>query len=370
MKKSLIIFLILTGIILSCQEKRSSSHSKDSIKIDTLIFRSGNEIIEVGEEGEFLAYSGMSYDASTYFIFNIEKRYLYTLDLNTRKLLTTLKMLSEGPDGIGDWLIDFQMINDSSFIAQGDNVFYFFDRSGKRTDKIRVDHLFYLNPELAKKYSNTGFLYKDELIHFTTKEIGIIESQVLSYDFERDSFFLRDIPFNDLIKNWSIISMVKSFTFYSTPAFVVNDFPDGLLVSNRGLPNMTAYLNNGDTVSTKPNSSKLFEDLVPVEEIFRANYETEEKEFRKELEKQMNFLRPVVDERNQKLYRFGYRLASDGINYDTYLFEYDLNLTLTRETQLEGIKIKPKKMFLRESTFYLAVSFDDEPGFLIFKNPF
>jgi hypothetical protein len=110
--------------------------------------------------------------------------------------------------------------------------------------------------------------------------------------------------------------------------------------------------------------------LVPIEEIFRAKNESEEKEFKKELEKRMNFLRPVVDETNQKLYRLGYRLALDGVYYDTYLFEFDLNLTLTRETQLEGVKIKPKKMFLRESTFYLAVSFDDEPGFLNFRNPF
>jgi hypothetical protein len=164
--------------------------------------------------------------------------------------------------------------------------------------------------------------------------------------------------------------MVKSFTFYSSPSFVINDFPGGILVLNKSLPNMTAYLHNGDTVSTKPNSSKFFEDLEPVEEIFIAKNETEEKEFKKELEKQMNFLRPVVDEQNQKLYRLGYRLASDDVSYDTYLFEYDLNLTLTRETQLEGVKIQPKKMFLRDSTFYLAVSFDDEPGLLIFRNPF
>jgi hypothetical protein len=56
--------------------------------------------------------------------------------------------------------------------------------------------------------------------------------------------------------------------------------------------------------------------------------------------------------------------------YDSYLFGYFPDLTLTKETHLEGVKIKPKKMFLRDSTFYLAVSFDDEPGFLIFRNPF
>ena len=194
-------------------------------------------------------------------------------------------------------------------------------------DKTRVDHLFYLNPELAKKFSNVGFLYKEGQFHFSTAEIGKFESQLLSYNPKSDSFLLREIPFVELMKNSSVATQVKSFTFYSSPSFVINDFPSGILVVNRGLPNMTAYLNNGDTVSTKPKSSKFFEDLVPVEEIFRAKNEEEEKEFKKELEKQMNFLRPVVDERNQKLYRFGYRLASDGIYYDTYLFEYDLNLS-------------------------------------------
>ncbi|WP_100627933.1 hypothetical protein [Algoriphagus formosus] len=164
--------------------------------------------------------------------------------------------------------------------------------------------------------------------------------------------------------------MFNSWTFFSSPPFEINDFPDGILIVHRGMPNMHAYLSNGDTVSTKPNSSKFFDDLVPVEEIFRAQNETAEKEFKKELEKQMNFLRPVVDEQKQMLYRLGYRLASDGVSYDTYLFEYDMNLTLTQEVQLERIKTKPQKMFLRDSTFYLAVSFDDEPGFLMFSNPF
>ena len=370
MKKSIILPLLFIGVLHSCGEKSTSPFSKDLTKIDTLIFHADNEIIDLGEEGEFLGSSAMSDDASTYSIFNLEKRFLYTLDLKSKKLQSKLEMPSEGPDGIGDWLIDFQRLDDQNFVAQGDNVFYFFNLEGKLMEKIRVDHLFYLNPELAKKFSNVGFLYKDGQFHFSTAEIGKLESQVLSYNSKSDSFLLREIPFVELMKNSSVVTQVKSFSFYSASSFVISDFLGGILVVNRGLPNMTAYLDNGDTVSTKPTSSKFFEDMVPVEEIFRAKNEEEEKEFKKELEKQMNFLRPVVDERNQKLYRLGYRLASDGISYDTYLFEYDLNLTLMRETHLEGIKIKPKKMFLRESTFYLAVSFDDEPGLLIFKNPF
>lgn len=372
LKSQFALFFLLGNVILiSCNNNRPPSNlGFNDFKLDALIFSSENEVIDLGEEGEFLISSEMSEDASTYYIFNLEKRFLYTLDLKSNKLLSTLKMSSEGPDGIGDWLIDFQRLDDQNFIAQGDNVFYFINQEGKLLDKTRVDHLFYLNPELAKKFSNVGFLYKEGQFHFSTAEIGKFESQLLSYNPKSDSFLLREIPFVELMKNSSVVTQVKSYSFYSASSFVINDFPSGILVVNRALPNMTAYLDNGDTVSTKPNSSKFFEDLVPVEEIFRAKNEEEEKEFKKELEKQMNFLRPVVDERNQKLYRFGYRLASDGINYDTYLFEYDLNLTLTRETQLEGIKIKPKKMFLRESTFYLAVSFDDEPGFLIFKNPF
>ena len=366
-----LFFLLISMIFTSCYYKKTSSNLElNDFKLDTLIFSSENEVIDLGEGGEFLLSSDMSDDASSYFIFNLEKRLLYTLDLKSKKLQSKLEMPSEGPDGIGDWLIDFQRLDNQNFIAEGDNVFYFFNLEGELLDKIRVDHLFYLNPELVKKFPNVGFLYKDGQFHFSTVEMGKIESQVLSYNPKSDSFLLREIPFIDLIKNSSITSMVKSFTFYSSPSFVINDFPGGILVLNKSLPNMTAYLNNGDTVSTKPNSSKFFEDLEPVEEIFIAKNDAEEKEFKKELEKQMNFLRPVVDEQNQKLYRLGYRLASDGVSYDTYLFEYDLNLTLTRETQLEGIKIKPKKIFLRDSTFYLAVSFDDEPGLLIFRSPF
>lgn len=365
------IYVLITLSFFSCKYEKSSLDTKEKkFKTDTLIFYSENEIIDLGEDGEFLAFSAMSDDASSYYIFNLEKRFLYTLDLKTKKLLSKLKMPSEGPDGIGDWLIDFQRLDDQNFIAQGDNVFYFFNHEGKLMDKLRVDHLFYFYPELAKKFSNVGFLYKNGQFHFSSVEMGKIESQLLSYNPKSDTFLLREIPFVELMKNSSVVTQVKSYSFYSASSFVINDFPSGILVVNRALPNMTAYLDNGDTVSTKPNSSKFFEDLVPVEEIFRAKNEEEEKEFKKELEKQMNFLRPVVDERNQKLYRFGYRLASDGFSYDTYLFEYDLNLTLTRETQLEGIKIKPKKMFLRESTFYLAVSLDDEPGLLFFRNPF
>ena len=370
MKKSFFVYIFLIGHLSSCGERSIAPISQDLSKIDTLILRSDNEIIELGEGGEFLFFSSLSEDATTYSVFNLEKRYLYTLDLKSRKLQSILKMPFEGPDGIGDWLIDFQQVDDRNFIAQGNNVFYFFNLDGRLIDKISVDHLFYFNPNLAKKFSQLGFFYKYGKFHFTTGEIGKIDSELLSYNPKDDSVLIRTIPSLELVKNSSVITQVKSFTFYTSPIFMVNDFPGGILVVNQCLPNMTAYLNNGDTLSTKPKSSKFFEDLEPVEEILRAKNELEEKEIIKEIERRMNFLRPVVDEQHQKLYRLGYRLASDGVSYDTYLFEYDLNLTLTRETQLEGVKIKPKKMFFRNSTFYLAVSLEDEPAFLILKNPF
>jgi hypothetical protein len=348
----------------------TNAFSSDSVEIDTLIFASKDEIIELGEDGEFLNSSALTEDASTYFIFNLEKRYLYTLDVKTKTLLSKLKMPSEGPDGISDWLIDFQMINDSSFIAQGDNEFYFFNKVGKTMNKTRVDHIFFLNENLAQMYSNLGFHFKNEQFYFSTGEIGSVQSQILNYDPRDDSYKMKEIPFLDLIKNWAMISMVKSFTFFSSPSFVISDFPGGIILVNRGLPNMIAYLDKGETVTTKPNSSKFFEDVKPIEEIYQAKSEEDEKEFKRELEKKINFLRPVVDEKHQKLFRLGYRLALDGESYENYLFEYDLNLNLNREQLLDGIKIKPRKIFLRDSQFYLAAPINDEPGFLIFENPF
>ena len=364
------IYVVIAIFFSACTYKESSKElDLIGVKVDTLVFSSEKEIIEIGEEGEFLTSSAMSSDASTYFIFNLEKRYLYSLDLKTGNLKSTLKMSSEGPDGIGEWLIDFQKIDDQNFIAQGDNVFYFFNLEGELIDKIRVDHLFYLNPKLAQKFPNTGFLFKNGQLHFSTVKMGTIETQLLSYDPKSDSVLLKEIPSVELVKNSSMITQINSFNFYSSPTFAINNFPGGILVANKGLPNMTAYLINGDMVSTKSNSSKFFEDLDPVEEIFIANNEIEEKEFKKDLEKRMNFLRPVFDEKKQKLYRLGYQLTSDGSSYNNYLFEYDLDLNLTREVLLEGIKIKPKKMFLKDSTFYLTASFEDEPGLLIFENP-
>lgn len=369
-KESLFLFLFFMVIFLSCKEKLTNISSKDPIKIDTLIFGSKDEIIELGENGEFLISSALSENGSHYFIFNLEKRYLYTLDLKTKTLLSKLKLPSEGPDGIGDWLIDFQMINDSSFIAQGDNAFYFFNKTGKSKNKTRVDHIFFLNDTLAQKYSNAGFLYKNEQFYFTTGEIGSIQSEVLNYDPKDDSYKLNKIPFLDIIKNWALVSKVKSYTFFSSPAFVISNFPNGIILVNRGLPDMIAYLDNGETVTSKPNSSRFFADVKPIKEIYHAKSAEDEKEFKRELENQINFLRPVLNEGKKKLFRLGYRLSSDGESYENYLFEYDLNLNLTQEQFLDGIYIKPKKLFLRDSKFYLAASFNDEPGFLIFENPF
>ena len=366
----IILILFAIGFSSCSNNKPFTDLNLVDFKIDTLIFKSEHDIIELGDDGEYLAFSAISKNSPTYSIFNLEKRYLYTLDLKTKKLLSKLEMSDEGPDGIGDWIIDFQMINDSSFIVQGDKVFYSLNKEGKRTNRVRLDHHFYLNPDLDRKFPNTGFLYKDKQFHFSTVKMGTNESEVLSYDPEIDTIYFREIPFVELINNSSVITQVESFTFYSSPAFVISDFPGGFLIVNRGMPNMTAYLTNGDTVSTKPNSSKFFEDQESVEEIFRAKNEIEEKEFKRELEKRMNFLLPIVDEKNQKLFRLGYHLTSDGVSYNNYLFEYDADLNLTREILLDEIKLKPRKMFLKESTFYLAASFEDEPGLLIFENPF
>jgi hypothetical protein len=366
MKLTFIWSAVLSLIIFSCQNKQTGLEEISRQNIDTVMIDTGAELLYLGEEYEFLGLSGLSSDGSKLFIFDPEGVRLSIVDMKSQNLERTIDLEKEGPNGLGDWFIGFQVESDTSFIALGNNRLVIFDINGIIKKEIEMDHLFYLNEDLLKKYITVGFLLKDDRVFNMISEISEVESDILIYDNIEDTYEYITNPLADLVKNSSVKSWIGKSSFLFTSGYSLQEYSSGFIVSNRGFSKMMNYSFEGDLIRTSDVKSKFYEDEVTVEKIRQVQGDEGYNEFKKEQEKLMKFLRPVWDKTSNQLYRLGYKLSSDGVNYDNYLFVFDSELNLIKERQLIEVTAKPIRLYKIGSKGYIAANFSDELGFVVF----
>jgi len=366
MKLTIIQSIVLSLIIFSCQNKQTGLEETSPQNIDTVMIDTGAELLHLGEEYEFLGLSGLSSDGSKLFIFDPEGVRLSIVDMKNQNLERTIDLEKEGPNGLGDWFIGFQVESDTSFIVLGNNRLVIFDINGIIKKEIEMDHLFYLNEDLLKNYMKAGFLLLGNKVYNMISETSKVESDILIYDNISDKYQHLKNPLADLVKSSAVKTWFGKSSVLSSLGYSILEFSSGFIVSNRGFSKLMYYSFEGDLIKISNVKSEFYEEEVTVEKIIEVQGEQAYKEFKRELEKQMNFLRPVWDETSNHLYRLGYKLSSDEVSYDNYLFVFDSELNLIKESHLTGITAKPIRLYKIGSKGYIAANFFDELGFIVF----
>lgn len=333
---------------------------------DTLMIDSGTSIINLKEN---LAYSGLSMDGKKLFHFDPNDLTLQVINLENAKLEKEIVFEKEGPDGIGDWFIGFKVGDDSTFVLQGDNRFYKIDLGGNLKEKIGVDHLFYVHEELTKSFCHTGFSVLQNKIYNVISTFDTPEFYLLIYDFKEDAYELKVIPGSENLISSTVITYLGKSSFTYVTGFSIVDFSDGFILHNRSYPQMAFYRIDSDSIQLINPISSFYQDVPKVDKIKEVHSEKESDEFKKELEKRMSFLIPLWDEKNQKIYRWGYKLSSTNTNlenpeYDNYLFVMDIELNIVEEFQIPEVRMKPYRIFLVDNQIFLYHNFEDELGFI------
>ncbi len=142
------LIAILTG---SCTHGKNDLNGEKQIEIDTILINTDSKVLYLGDNLEFLNYSGLSENKSELYILDPANLKLILIDLTRHNLASVIELEKEGPNGIGSLITGFQVLNDSTFIVKGRNEFFFLNPKGQIVKKISLDHIFYLDDELSKK---------------------------------------------------------------------------------------------------------------------------------------------------------------------------------------------------------------------------
>lgn len=367
MKRDKLWLVVLIAIICSCQGKNADFDGDgEGYKIDTVMVATGDELLYLGDELKYLGYSDMSSDKSTLYILDYENINLIVIDLVNFKLEKIIDLEIEGPYGIGDWVSELQVVNDSTLTLMGNNSIIFINPNGKLIKKVNMDHLFYLNDDLLGKYLEGGYLYNDGQFYLFPRKISSLPSQLMVYNPEDDSYKLIFNPYADLLKSNSVTTWINKSSFTRTPVFYLKKGPSGAILASSTLPQIFTFSVQNNTFGEVFPDSKYVEEVEKTDEILEVHGQEAADEWRKGQEKKMRYLLPEWDSNTEHLYRWAYKLASDGVSYENYLFISDSTYKLVKEYRIEGIEMKPRRMLIIGSKIYLAANFDDELGFLVY----
>lgn len=123
---SVSLFLILS----SFSSGNNDLEETRNFSIDTVMIDTGDELLYLGEDLNALVHSDLSTDKSKLYILDYENVRLITIDLLNHKLENNIALDREGPDGVGDWISDLQVVNDTTLMVLGYNYFVIFKPNG------------------------------------------------------------------------------------------------------------------------------------------------------------------------------------------------------------------------------------------------
>jgi hypothetical protein len=213
---------------------------------------------------------------------------------------------------------------------------------------------------------NAGFLLRGDRVYNMISETSKVESDILIYDNISDKYQYLKNPLADLVKSSAVKTWFGKSSVLSSLGYSILEFSSGFIVSNRGFSKLMYYSFEGDLIQISNVKSEFYEEAIPVEKVREVQGDDGYNEFKKEQEKLMKFLQPLWDESSNQLYRLGFKLSSDGVNYDNYLFVFDSELNLIKERQLIEVTAKPIRLYKIGSKGYIAANFSDELGFVVF----
>ncbi|WP_439487342.1 DUF4221 family protein [Algoriphagus sp.] len=371
--KSLFYVYPLACILLvcSCMGRSENSNIESSIAIDTVLINTKSELLYLGDNLDFLRFSGLSDDESLLYVLDPENIRLILVDLLNNELESIIELEKEGPNGIGTFVTGFQVLNDSTLIIKGRNEFFFLNPLGHILKKIDLNHILYLDNELIGKSLWNGFFYKNGKIYCFPTTIRELPDLMIVYDSEFDSFEKIKNPYVDFLIAGSTVTLIGKSRVYDFPNISLSDYEKGVVLNSNSLPQLFSYSIGGHIIEENKQDTSFNDDVILTDGILELNGEEAYQNFKKDDEKKMKFFSPKWHESSKKFYRLGYRKSSVSDDYQNYLFVYDSSLKLVKISCVLGVNMQPIEFYLIDSNAFIAVSFYDDLGFLSFNiNPF
>ncbi|MFL0683816.1 MAG: DUF4221 family protein [Algoriphagus aquaeductus] len=379
--RKLFLFL-LAPFIFSCggtsSEKAESGNVLENLTftVDTVLVDSGEEVIALPwGMGPF----ALTEDKSTLYMFELPQHKLLEVDLNQLSLIRKTEFEKEGPNGIGDYVMQIQLGQQSTLFLNGGSAMGKFSSDGQLMEDLRISPNG-IDPELATNLRN---LYWSTLFDFDRNRLFTIPSTDRSGQFE----LLIIDPFTKSSRMESMPKMNSVLEYRST--YMSESMIDFLAVmwymkiENRQLLISSGSMSGFYRLDLDSEEFEFVEVIhadFPTQMDFKINNSpTELAEFlesRKKINEHLNYMDLMWDETREMYFRLGKKTFIDpdqkdqAPRYEIYLFAYDSGFRVVGQTQIFGLNQLPQGGFFKDGKLWSYVNVEDELGFAVFDLSF
>ncbi|GMQ30082.1 DUF4221 family protein [Algoriphagus confluentis] len=377
--------LLCLPLLFSCGGNSSEKTESGNI-LENLSFTVDTVLIDAGEDF-FVLNSGLgakviSEDGNTLYFFERDPLNLVEVDLNSLRLVRKTPFQKEGPDGIGSYLLGFQVSGKEELFIHGFNTLGKYNFKGEKTENLNI------MPEGIDKLlaENLYQIYGKAIFDFEKYRIF---SQPSGEEFKEKELFIID-PSTKTLRRKSVPEMkaVNEFsgtlTTISRETKMVRYFGVGNYIS---LENGQIFLSAGsmsglyrfdigtDSLTFIPIQHQKFPNRMQVKV---NNLPTDEAEFREDRRKvfaELNYMEPLWDETRKMYLRLGKKTflgekQGDPSKFEVFLFAYDEDFKVLGETKIEGLKQVPENYFWKNGKLWSYVNVEDELGFAVMEFTF
>jgi len=374
------IYCIAFATILACSGPKTGEegnlHTLE-VTMDTVIIDPGQEILFLNWE---LGLSTLSEDKKYLYNFNNQEFAIEQINLNTLKFEKKYPFEKEGPNGIGEYLMDFSLINNEQLFFRTYNGEGIFDWQGNKLESYDLANM----GKEQELLEDTDRAYK---ILSLSSESEKFASLITNYQSKKNTLAIIDrklktfkkhaIPAVEKAGNFEVfLNDGKTAFGLSSYRFLINEGNKiilGTSVSNE------LYVLNQESDSLQLVSYQ--SELTPTQKT--GTYPTEVsdmiefKVYRDKIQEDINFMAPVWDEKKQVYYRISFHTEYDenaeipeGAMFpppsgaDAYLTVLDKDFNLITEGNFPQLDRIPGFQFTKDGKLWLFENIEDEMEFV------
>ncbi|SIO06201.1 DUF4221 family protein [Algoriphagus halophilus] len=377
MRKAL--YLLSLILLAACSEKGSSEKSNSGNILNNLTFTVDTVVVDPGEEiidlSNHLRLADISEDRKKLFLFTESDNQLSVINLDQLTLQQKIPYEKEGPNGVGGFLWNLDLISDEKFYLMSFNTASIFDFKGIKLETINLEEEDILGIKDKTLQNNRLKVTKDLSWYYTVpgsdfdKEDQPVELAIINRESKEGRLF--PLPALDKTQAYKVIlSDGSMMQVYAEDFFLAEYFEKFYLTSS---VTSEIYQIDPKNDSVVLHSYELIQTPKEKTDAPSRNEFSEREVWRDEITKihsQITFGELLWDEQKDYFFRFGGVLIPSGVEgvpskSTIYLMVFDKELDLLGETELEDLDELPEFPFFKDGQLWSYVNVEDELGFSV-----
>lgn len=377
MKISISSIILVLTIACSSPKEGESDLPTLEITMDTVMIDPGQEILFLNQG---LRLSALSRDKKYLYNINPQEYSIEQINLNSLEFEKKHTFEKEGPNGVGEYLRGFSLINEEMLFFSTYQMESIFNWQGTKLESFDLSEMGMEQDELEEgdrpfktiSLSDDGKQFASLISNFQNKTTSFA-----LIDRNNNSFKKLAIPAIEKAANFELMLRDgESAMGIGTDRYLMEE--GGKVILGSGVSSELYVLDkNSDSLQHITYSSQLTPNeksgTYPAEVGDRSQFEN----YFKKIQEDINFKGPIYDEEKQVYYRFSYQMVFDDnaeqkenqffsqpAGATVYLSVLDKDLNLIAEGSVPELNGYPAFHFGKNGKLWLFENIEDEMGFV------